>query len=193
MRTGAAVMKFHVSLHVKATHRRHVAWFHTHKIKQNMFRSDWKCSPVHTHRLNQSKMDIFLINITMWSLYFPKVGEWITRRGAVGAKKNRPEAEGFLNPPRAEWCANCVKRHTPWFSYPPTHLIWEIIWICEKSACSWKRQHFSTPAATQLNGRYGDTTTFIYLRRCPSPRARQTQNNSPLKMHTNRPWSKVSI
>ena len=31
--TGAAVMKFHFSFHVKATHRRHVAWSHQHKIE----------------------------------------------------------------------------------------------------------------------------------------------------------------
>ena len=40
-------------------------------------------------------MDIFLINITMWSLYFPKVGEWITRRGAVGAKKTGLKLRDF--------------------------------------------------------------------------------------------------
>ena len=29
----AVVMKFHVSFHVKAKHRRHIAWFHEHKIE----------------------------------------------------------------------------------------------------------------------------------------------------------------
>ena len=61
------IKKFLVSLHVKAKHRRHFAWFTNIKSNQNMPRSDWKCFPVH----NQSK----------WTFprTYQKGGEWVTQ------------------------------------------------------------------------------------------------------------------
>ena len=44
-----------VSLPVKAKHGRHIMWFTNIKSNLNMSRSHWKCSSVHTYRLNQSK------------------------------------------------------------------------------------------------------------------------------------------
>ena len=50
------------------------------KSNQNISRSDWKCSPVHEYRLNQSKWT-FCSKIPQGGhCIFPKVGEWVTRR-----------------------------------------------------------------------------------------------------------------
>ena len=72
--TEATVMKFYVSLHVKAKHRRHIAWFHKHKIEPKHV-SFWLEMLSSTYRSVKSvKMDIFHVNIIWWALQFSQGG-----------------------------------------------------------------------------------------------------------------------
>ena len=51
------------------------------KSNQNVFRSDWKCSPVHTYRFNQSKWTFSTPISEAGRCVFPKVGEWQRGKG----------------------------------------------------------------------------------------------------------------
>ena len=67
------------SLHIKAKQRRHIMWFHKHKINWNMSRSHWKCSPVHKYWLNQSKLTFSAYITEGVHCVYPRMGEWVTR------------------------------------------------------------------------------------------------------------------
>ena len=69
--TGAAVMKSHFSLHVKATYQRHFAWSHKHKNRNEISLDPTRNS---LRSISISQVDIFDINITRWALYFTQGG-----------------------------------------------------------------------------------------------------------------------